>query len=96
MKYIVIKITETDAHGQHGLEIPFVFPTIAVHATIAEALIPGLSKAWPTAKIEVVSAGFVNATATSCFDSSESLNLKSRGDEDMRLINGSDYGTCIF
>jgi hypothetical protein len=92
MKYVVMQVVSKTGMR---LEVPFLFPDVCVHSVIAKALLPGLHEHWEDCDITPISAGFLSSMDidASCDGESESLKLKSRGEEDDRLIRMSDYGS---
>lgn len=86
-KYIVMALG--------GVESIFVFPSFIDHDRMAEAVGAvriGSGSNWERKYRmdgEAVSAGFVSCGA--CHGHSETLGLKSRGDTDTALLNGSRF-----
>lgn len=61
--------------------LPVVFSELQTHADVAYALFGGA---------KIIGAGFVHVSSNgeySCYGESVSLNVKSRGDEDSKLLN---------
>ena len=92
MKYIVMQ----RKIGDMIQEIPIIFPAQLVHKHVAQALLklPGNPYNFIN---KVASAGevtFDNDSIT-CYGESETLNIKSRGLEDVELIEMIDYGGGI-
>jgi hypothetical protein len=91
MKYVVIQ----EQIGDDVREFPIIFPNILVHSVVAASVIAGLQafhnkdgKYMPVAAGEISS---MDLCAGSCHGSSETLKLKSRGEEDDKLITLHDY-----
>ena len=66
--------------------IPVVFTELAVHKEVARGFMPGT----------ILGAGFCYITENKyhCYGESTSLNVKSRGDDDSKILNkflGVDY-----
>lgn len=93
MKYIVLEVKSKELH----LEVPFVFPDIAVHSDMAEHCSRLLRIQFEGAKVIPVSAGFMSSMGFDdiCYGESTSLNLKSRGEKDKALLNMCDYGSMV-
>jgi hypothetical protein len=91
MKYVVIEARI----GDDVREFPIIFPNILVHSIVAGSVIAGLQAFHnKNGKYTVVSAGEISSMdldAGSCHGSSETLKLKSRGEEDDKLITLHDY-----
>lgn len=89
MKYIVIRAKL--GSGNLSLEFPLIFPNSIVHANMRNLALELCNlQGWTYEK--TVAAGEVYVSASRCHGFSETLKLESRGHEDARLINGSDYG----
>lgn len=87
-KYIVLRRKgETLSY-----DFPIIFPDKLVHADVAKMLIQMMD--WndrnPGATT-VVSAGQINLDNLACFGESETLEIKSRGDDDTILIKNFPY-----
>lgn len=100
MKYIVLEIADINENGDRmEREIPVIFPNSLVHRDVAESTTRLLRRQQPDGRmriIKAVAAGFISSMAigdgkTQCHGESESLNLKSREQEDDRLIHMHDY-----
>lgn len=95
MKYIVLRTT----NGDIVRDIPFIFPNHLVHADVAEALADMLIRKYASgspATVQAISAGEISSLEIagdthSCDGESTTLHLKSRGEEDSRMINTYDY-----
>ena len=85
MKYIMIKMTIKDASRY----VPIIFPECLVHKNVAEH-IEHLMRMEHNAEVEIVSAGFYDIGAT-CYGESESLNLKSKPEQDTDIIREYPY-----
>jgi len=97
VKYIVLKLTVQIA-GQDDLvrEMPIIFPDALAHKDMAEAVLS--LRAYPgMALAEVVSAGFLSCVNLHprCHGESESLKIKSRFEQDSKLIGMIDYSHGI-
>lgn len=94
MKYIVMQVAGPDSTIVR--EIPFIFPEIVVHSDMSKAMKVMLRQQFKHPKqITCIAAGFFSSVdiITMCYGESTSLDLKSRGEEDMDLINMCDYGS---
>jgi hypothetical protein len=101
MKYIVLRVTDhaTKANEEDLVrEIPFIFPDNCVHSEVAKYMTNMLRRKRPDGRmrdIEPVSAGFMHSLSIgekgACHGESETLKLKSRGDQDAALISTFDY-----
>ena len=91
MKYIVLKVEGKDGFS---FEVPFVFTEMQVHAIVAQAMIGMFKITHPECRSEAISAGMFSSTefGGGCGGISTSLNLKSRGSVDDRLLTMNDYG----
>jgi len=91
MKYVVMSVRL----GELNIELPFVFPEVCVHSTMAFGFDRALRQQYRGALVRPVSAGFISSTAIEegCHGDSETLQLKSRGEVDDKLINMMDYGS---
>lgn len=89
MKYVVLEVTSKEVTR----EIPIIFPESLVHlevATVVAVLLNDNGKK----DVRPVSAGFISCIDfkdINCHGESTSLGLKSRRDEDNRLISMMDY-----
>ena len=101
MKYIILKVTDF-AQGKTDSdlvrEIPFIFPDNCVHSEVAKYMSRMLRMERPDGRlrdVEPVAAGFIHSLAIgekgACHGESETLKLKSRGDQDAALISTFDY-----
>lgn len=81
-KYIVIR---TPTH-----DIPVIFPDCLVHKDVAISL----SRTKPLRDVgaEVISAGELYVLANGVGGESTTLEIKSRGEDDQRLIDSMEYG----
>jgi hypothetical protein len=110
MKYIVLKRTWQDTPEEAKeapspamyQELPVIFPKDMIHARVAEALVEMLKgEINPEAgdvKIEVIAAGELAYPITEkprCGGHSETMGLKSRGEEDAELIRFMDYSSGL-
>lgn len=89
MKYIVLKQI-----GKHfSREVPIIFPNELVHSVVAEAIMDALEKEGHKTGFDVVSAGEFSSMdiQADCNGKSTTLNVKSRGDVDSRMITMYDY-----
>lgn len=70
MKYVIVRTPSGEA--------PVVFPSEFMHAYMAQQLAPA----------EVLAAGFVSLGegGVECFGSSAGLRIRSRGEQDARLV----------
>lgn len=87
MKYIVFEVERPLRQ-----RIPFVFPSLLVHAQVAEALLPMLC-ADHGCEPPIVSAGEVSLYSDDiqCSGGSETLGVSSLGYEDSILLRMNDY-----
>lgn len=88
MKYIIVQIR----NGDIVCEWPIIFPDMLVHRQIAETI------KWHLVRYHDQDARIVAAGSASffggkvrCFGESETLNVESRGNEDVKLIKMFDY-----
>lgn len=83
MKYIMLKIVESEFTRL----VPVIFPNSIVHADMARAVqsIPGMELA------VVESAGECRVKDAFCSGASDTLQVKSHGQDDSIVINGMDY-----
>ncbi len=89
MKYIIFKVEGE----QLDRRIPIVFPNFMVHSLVFKYM-RHMLRVEHKCHVEAVSAGEIVGFLTSdlsCGGESETLNLKSRGDEDAEIIKGYDY-----
>jgi len=102
MKYIVLRVTDhssKDRQSDFVRELPFIFPDNCVHSEVAKYMTNMLLNERPEDRlreVEAVSGGFINSLVigggkSSCYGESESMKLKSRGDQDAALISTFDY-----
>jgi hypothetical protein len=88
MKYVVLKVVNK------GIErgIPIVFPDLLIHSEVAKQM-QHMMLISHSMETEVVSAGFLSlfGTKPECSGNSESLGIKSRGEQDDQLITMYDY-----
>lgn len=89
MKYIMFECARGTNDGL-VFNIPIIFPGQLVHREVANALIPKLRTAFSECSICVVSAGDFNLSTLECSGESDTLRLKSRGQEDSTLIRIHD------
>lgn len=68
-----------------------IFPDLMVHSIVADCFITACKLHWKTMKISVLSAGDYDARECVCSGESESLGVKSREDEDSRLVRTYDH-----
>lgn len=91
MKYIVIQVTTKDIVR----ELPFLFPDAIVHAQMFQYMQHQMTMHHNADSVACVAAGFTSSigvgTAGQCHGESESLGIKSRGEEDDKLIMMLDY-----
>jgi hypothetical protein len=95
MKYVVL---EVDMGTDTKLEVPFVFPDLLVHKSVAAQMTHLCYRNFPKChNVRCISAGFVSSIdmQVSCYGKSESLNVISREKEDSALISMCDYGSMI-
>ena len=71
------------------MEVGITFPKELVHADVSEAITDMLTAKYKW-ECETVSAGNWDVTRGVCSGKSDTLNLKSRGEEDERTIRLSD------
>lgn len=84
MKYIVVQGHHEDAGD---VEVPLIFPYVVVHKDMADVFYRNRDIRMQ----KVVAAGFVywdKQGQAVCHGMSESLNIKSRPEQDAKLING--------
>lgn len=89
MKYIVL---ECEISSDHKVEVPIIFPAALIHADVAKAMAHSIrfNHGWIA---KAISAGELPSTGIlGCHGKSETLNLKSRGAVDDRLLSLNDYG----
>lgn len=91
MKYIVISVK----FGGMERELPFIFPDAIVHAQMFQYMSHQMTMRHDANSVTCVAAGFLSSvgvgTAGQCHGESESLGIKSRGEEDDKLIMMLDY-----
>lgn len=90
MKYILIKCISED--GFHH-NIPILFPEILVHELVFKSLLPMLQENHQSDSFEVIGAGDFDSNNLSLANFkgySESLGVKSRGEEDRLIFSSID------
>lgn len=91
MKYIVVEVTTKDIVR----EFPFIFPEAIVHSQMFWHMQHQMTMHHHADSVRCVAAGFLSSiavgTAGRCHGESESLGIKSRGEEDDKLIMMLDY-----
>lgn len=92
MKYIVVSFNTRGVVR----EFPFIFPDAVVHKDMYQMVERNLIMQERADSVECVGAGFISCRdvdpgESGCYGASESLNVKSRGPEDSRLISLLDY-----
>ncbi len=92
MKYIVM----VRRVGDMVREVPILFPNELVHQHVAQALLrlPGNPYGFEN-RVAAAGEATMELGAVKCGGRSETLKIGSRGDEDARLIEMSDYGVGI-
>lgn len=89
-KYIVIRKDD----GEHTpQEFPIIFPKYMTHKEVFDAQARAIQWHSRSPCTSCVGAGFVRLGEVElrCYGESESLKVKSRGEEDTRLIDGCEY-----
>lgn len=80
-----------------AMELPFVFPEAMIHSFVAAQLTAMLKMQYPKHEVTCVAAGMMSSMTFSEAEphgKSDSLGgLPSRGDQDLRLLMMSDYGS---
>lgn len=91
MKYIVIA---TKLGGMER-ELPFIFPDAIVHARMFQYMSHQMTMHHGCNSVTCVAAGFLSSVGVGalgqCYGNSESLGIKSRGEEDDKLMMTLDY-----
>lgn len=92
MKYIVLELD----HGRSFVrEVPILFPEYLVHATMAKSIGRAIMlEDKSVVSVRPVAAGFFSSlglATVQCYGKSDTLDLASRGDEDVNLMKMFDY-----
>lgn len=94
MKYVMFEVEPIggSASGLRRFE-PVIFGSQLVHAEVAKAMVTSMGRrhGWRARPISAGTVEFSMGSAT-CSGESETLSLKSRGDEDDAIIDMIDYG----
>ena len=91
MKYVALNVKMGDVTRQFVV----AFPDAMVHALVGQSLLTAARRQWPSAEVNLASAGDISCVAHATGGSSESLKLQ--GSEDAaRYFNNQDYGGNIL
>lgn len=90
MKYIIIKCTQED--GFH-YNLPMSFPNMLVHRMVFESMLDMIRQMMPKGTIEVIGSGEFDSSVFAgavLHGESDSLQVKSRGEEDRLIFSSID------